>query len=343
MIHDTPNPCRSEARLAIPFEALDALLRHEAEEHDLTLRPGPDGGIWAEVEGGTLGLRHDGGMAVLSVRAPDPDWLHAICESVDEHLAHHAPGTPAPVWTGPRPAGHLPPNFSLARVARVERLTADFLRVRLEGRDLARLDRDMIHFRFALPRADGQPTVWPRLNAAGRTEWPDKLHRPAYTISGIDADAGWLETDVFIHPGGRVCGFLDAARPGAQVGLTGPGGGGIPRGEALAIGGDETAYPALARIIAAQAPTARIAAHLFGARADYPFPTHPGLAITHRPHAEASVAAEIAAAPPVDQYWFATKKARLKPLKRAILDTLAVPKTRTHLAAYWNAAEPSDD
>ena len=53
----------------------------------------------------------------------------------------------------------------------------------------------MIHFRFALPRADGQPTVWPRLNAAGRTEWPDRLHRPAYTISGIDADGALLDYD----------------------------------------------------------------------------------------------------------------------------------------------------
>ena len=54
--------------------------------------------------------------AVLSVRAPDPDWLHAICESVDEHLAHHAPGTPAPPLVQPA----LPPGTAFGRAMRYQ-------------------------------------------------------------------------------------------------------------------------------------------------------------------------------------------------------------------------------
>lgn len=343
MIETSLHPCRSEARSAIPFAAFEALLRHEAEEHDLALRTAPDGSVWAEVEGGELGIRPDGPGCVLLVHAQGPDWLHAIGESVDEHLAHHLPGTAALQWSGARAAHRLPPNFSLARMVRVTRLSGDFLRVRLEGANLARLDRDMIHFRFVLPGAADTPARWPRVGADGRTEWPPGLHRPAYTVSAIDADAGWLETDIFIHAGGRTCDFAQRMRPGAEVGLTGPGGGGIPRAATLSIGGDETAYPALARIIAAQAADARITAHLFGDRADYPFPAHPGLVASHRPRAEAAVAAEIATAPPADHYWFATEKARLAPLKRAILDSLAVPKSRAHLAAYWNAAGSADD
>ncbi|WP_347137503.1 siderophore-interacting protein [Paracoccus sp. SSK6] len=48
------------------------------------------------------------------------------------------------------------------------------------------------------------------------------LHRPAYTVRHIDPAAGWLETDIFIHDGGRACDFAISAAPGTPVGLTGP-------------------------------------------------------------------------------------------------------------------------
>ncbi|TBN42046.1 hypothetical protein EYE42_06520 [Paracoccus subflavus] len=54
------------------------------------------------------------------------------------------------VWSSLDRPGALPPNFSLARVAGVTRLGADFLRLRLEGGDLGRFARDLIHFRLVL-------------------------------------------------------------------------------------------------------------------------------------------------------------------------------------------------
>ena len=45
-------------------------------------------------------------------------------------------------------------------------------------------------------------------------------------LAGIDITRA--ETDVFVHEGGTTCGFAATAASGTEVGLVGPGGGGIP-------------------------------------------------------------------------------------------------------------------
>lgn len=332
MRHDPLPPFQAEAPVGVPFAVLDAMLRRKAEEYGLTLRSGHGRSTWVELGRGEFGARREGAGSVVYARAQTRDWLFTLQEAADAHVQDHAPGQLLR-WTGPDQAGALPPNVSLARVAGVTRIAARFLRLRLEGAGLDRLARDMIHFRIVLPRRDGRNTRWPRLSETGQAVWPDDLHRPAYTVSAIDPGAGWMETDIFIHEGGQTCAFAASARPGTQVGLIGPGGGGIPAAPHLVIGGDETAYPALSRIIAAQAPDTRIDAHLFGATADYPLPRHPGLALRHMPAGEAELAASLG---PGGRFWFATEKARLQPLKLAIHGRLGVAKAEAALAAYWS-------
>lgn len=334
MRHDPLPPFQAEAPVAIGFDQLDRLLRALAAEHGMVLHSGHARSTWVELGAGEFGARKQGEGAVIYARAQSRDWLFTLKEAAAHHVASLV-GDAGLDWTGPEQAGAHPPNFSLARVVSSWRLAPDFLRLRIEGEDLARLDRDMIHFRIVLPRPDG-PTDWPRLSGTGQTVWPQELHRPAYTVAAIDAAAGWLETDIFIHDGGRVCAFAASAAPGTEIGLTGPGGGGIPRTDHLLIAGDETAYPALSRIIAAQAPGARIDCHLFGVTADYPLASHPGLELRHDPAGEARLAARLdGAGPPAERVWIATEKARLQPLKQAVLAHL--PKDRAHLAAYWSA------
>ncbi|WP_299365009.1 siderophore-interacting protein [uncultured Paracoccus sp.] len=333
MRHGAPPQFQAEAALALPFETLDAILRHEAEEHGLTLRSGHGRSTWLEIGGGEFGARQDGTGSLVYARAHSRDWLFTLQEAAVAHLDEHVPGHVLR-WTGPEQAGAMPPNFSLARVAGVTRIGARFLRLRLEGSGVERLARDMIHFRIVLPRPDGD-TRWPHLSETGQTVWPDDLHRPAYTVSAIDPATGWMETDVFVHEGGRTCGFATDALPGIQVGLIGPGGGGIPRTPHLVIGGDETAYPALSRIIAAQSLQTRIEVHLLGATEDYPFPDHPGRSLHHVPGGEGLLAEALVDA---DGYWFATEKSRLQPLKRAIHGRLGIAKQNAHLAAYWSEA-----
>lgn len=333
----TPAPqFQAEAPVAIAFEMLDQMLRDQAEQHGLALHSGHGRATWVTLGQGEYGARRQGDGAVVFARADSPDWLFTLKEAATFHVVGLGCVTAQALsWTGPDQAGAYPPNFSLGRVAWVRPLGQDFLRMRIEARYIARLGRDMIHFRIVMPQADGA-TEWPRLSSAGQAVWPQDLHRPAYTISAIDVDAGWLETDIFVHDGGRICDFANQTLAGTELGVMGPGGGGVPQAASLLIGGDETAYPALARIIAAQAPDAQIGCHLFGARADYPFPAHPGLRLTHAPMGEADLAATLSGGVEAEKVWIATERTRLQPLKQAILRQ--IPKDRAHLAAYWNAS-----
>jgi ferric-chelate reductase (NADPH) len=259
--------------------------------------------------------------SILYARADTRGRLQDVLESVAHQLEEHLPGL-QPAWSPlDKPGVHLP-NFSLARVAGVTRIASDFLR--LEGGDLVRFARDLIHFRLILHPQGAQAPAWPVIGDDGRTVWPKgaaALHRPAYTVRHIDPGAGWLETDIFVHEGGRACGFAAHAVPGTVVGLTGPGGGGVVQGDSLLIGGDETAYPALARTIEAAGPDTTGECHLFGAWADYPLPGHPGIRVIHAPGGEADLAHRLKREGTDAQgIWLATERSRLEPLRAAIND-----------------------
>lgn len=336
MRHDPLPPFQAEAPLRVDFERIDALLRSEAQEHGLDLHDGHGRSTWVKLGQGEFGARRSGRGSIVYARADSLDWLHTLKEALAYHVEENFGAADMPLrWSGPEQAGQHPPNFSLARVHSVRGIGRNFLRLRLEGDGLARLARDMIHFRI-IPPHPSAPTEWPRLTGTGQTLWPHDLHRPAYTVAAIDAEAGWLDTDIFVHDGGRICGFAARAAAGIELGLIGPGGGGVPQADSLLIAGDETAYPALGRIIAGQHPGARIECHLFGADADYPFADHPGLSLTHAPAGESALAARLQAGGiKAERVWMATEKARLQPLKQAVLAHL--PKTMAHLAAYWTA------
>ncbi|MDB6177192.1 siderophore-interacting protein [Paracoccus sp. Z330] len=246
----------------------------------------------------------------------------------------------------PASAASAPPSFSLGRVASVAPIGRNFLRMRIEADNLYRFSQQIIHFRLVLQPPGTLAPLWPTLDQDGRTIWPqgaDALHRPAYTVRMIDAAAGWMDTDIFIHDGGRICGFAQHAKPGDTVGLNGPGGGGVAHGRRLLIGGDETAYPALARTIEAAPDSTRGNCYLFGNSSDYPLPEHPGIKVHVAPHGEVELAARLRVeGTDADAIWLATEKSRLAHLKSTILDDLGFAKDRTHLAAYWSAARNPD-
>ncbi|MFC3629248.1 siderophore-interacting protein [Paracoccus angustae] len=342
MRHDPLPPFQTQASLPdLPFAAIDALIRAKAAEHGLALHDGHGRSTWCKLPNGDeFGARMGPTGSILYVRAHARDRLHGLADAVTGQFARHLPGQRV-AWSSLDRPGAFPPNFSLARVAGVTPVGADFLRLRLEGGDLARFARDLIHFRLVLQPPGAATPAWPVIGGDGQTLWPRgdaALHRPAYTVRRIDPVAGWLETDIFIHDGGRACDFAWNAPPGTAVGLTGPGGGGVARGTTLLIGGDETAYPALARILEAAAPGTTGECHLFGARADYPLPPHRGIRVHHAPGGEAALADRLRReGTGAARIWLATERSRLAPLKTAITRDLGIDKARAHLAAYWSA------
>ncbi|MFV0383753.1 siderophore-interacting protein [Paracoccus sp. (in: a-proteobacteria)] len=345
MRRDTPPPLRSEAALpTLPFDRIDTLLRHEAEKHGLTLRSGHGRATWCEVDGGEIGARRGPLGSILCVSAHDRDWLFTLQEVMTAHLLEAVPDLTGLLrWSDPPRQGALPPNFSLARVESLTPIGQNFLRLRLRGDNLDRFARDMIHFRLILPPPGDSEPQWPMTGANGQTVWPQgdrALHRPAYTVRAINPAAGWMDTDIFLHDGGRTRGWLRATAPGARIGLTGPGGGGVPVAGHLLIGGDETAFPALARIIAAQAPETLGECWLFGDTDDYPLPLHPGIRIIRAPQGEAGLARRLSRkGTSAGRIWLASEKSRIAPLRRVILEQLGISGRVAHLAAYWTASE----
>lgn len=145
--------------------------------------------------------------------------------------------------------GALAPGLSLMRVRSVKRISPGFIRMRLGGTEAPRFGQGNLHFRLLLSPPDREP-VWPRVAQSGRTQWPsgeDALHRPVYTVVAQQQD--WLDFDIFRHENSPTCDWAETDPIGQEIAIIGPGGGWCPDADRLWLFGDETAQPAIARML----------------------------------------------------------------------------------------------
>lgn len=221
-----------------------------------------EGRLVVRLRSGTLRVSDAAGRTALDVAAPEASGLQLLRDMVAERIG--ALGL-ALHWEGAK-AGRLPGNVSIARVESVERISPSYARVLVSGPDLARFSRGALHFRLLFgPEGAG----WPTTDAGGVTQWPGGIeawHRPVYTtreIAPLGGEAARITFDVFLHAGGRVTGWTERIRPGEEIAISGPGGGGRPSAPWMALVGDETAVPVVARILADADPCSRGSATLF--------------------------------------------------------------------------------
>ena len=197
----------------------------------------------------------------IAIRAVDAVQLYHMRESAMYLLDHVSPEVATGLTWADGPAlPARPPSLHDATVLSTRRIGANFLRVELGTPGAGALGRGGMHFSLLLP-PEGRALVLPYLNERGRTVWPagaDALHRVGYTFvtleSGPDG-AGRFTFDIYLHEGGRTSEWALAARQGERVAVMGPGGGDFPPGERLLIAGDETALPAILRILEASPAT----------------------------------------------------------------------------------------
>ena len=233
--------------------------------------------------------------------------------------------------------GALAPGLSLMRVTGVRPLTPGFLRMRVAGLDAARFATGSLHFRLLLPRP-GRAARWPRVGASGRTIWPEDagaLHRPVYTVAAQGGD--WLDFDIFRHPGSPTCDWALSDPVGDQVGILGPGGGWCPVAARLHLFGDQTALPAIARMLAlAQGEvraTLACAAGDLGALAGDPR--------VSRCDDLLAALRELAPVGGSDHVWFAASAEQARQARQHLLG-LGLPRKSFTAAAYWGqAANPA--
>ena len=248
----------------------------------------------------------------------------------------------APAWQD-AVAGRQPANLSVAQVVSTERLSPSYIRVTIQGDDLARFAAGGLHFRllFGPEGAD-----LPATDATGVTRWPggiDAWHRPVYTTRAIETEgeAARITFDVFLHDGGRVTEWARAAHPGTRIALTGPGGSKLIGGHRwMGLVGDETAVPVIARQLAALPQDARGRAVLFvpDAADRQPLAHPPGVELRWVLRGEgptpSEAFAELGAPPPGGFLFFAGERSEAVAL-RARLTEAAVPRESYQVAAYW--------
>lgn len=226
--------------------------------------------------------------------------------------------------------GALAPGMSLMQVVSVTRRSPGFTRVRLEGHDAERFGTGSYHFRLLIPRK-GRPPCWPRIAATGRTVWPegdDALHRPCYTT--VACGENWLEFDVFHHEGSPTSDWVREDPTGRTVGIIGPGGGACPEANNLILFGDETAVPAIIRMLQDASGNAR--AFIQAKREDLcELADDPRVSIVPD-LVDALSAMEIADGAYV---WFAGHGEQAK-AARADLTARGINKRDFTAAAYWN-------
>ncbi|MFC3127633.1 DUF2218 domain-containing protein [Pseudoroseomonas globiformis] len=253
----------AEARIRVSASArcLDQMVSHFLE-HDAQITALPDGSHRCGFGHATTYLRAEGDEIWLRVEATDLGNLATGKMMLLGHLEEAASGeTLQAVWRGDGEGLSTPPQFRRMQVLRAQWVTPQMRRLTLRGEDLGRFaSLEHLHVKLLIPREQVEP-VWPRLDASGRLVQGEEARRPVrrtYTLRRVDVAAGQVEIDFVTHgegsPGSRLA---IRAQPGDVVGMFGPGGGAPRAADWTLLAGDETALPAIARILEAMPRDAR--------------------------------------------------------------------------------------
>ncbi len=323
-------------RIAQRSGAAVAALKARALAWEAPIRETPEG-LRLSVWGAELRLIAEPQGWRIELAAPEARLIGTLRDSATELFAEIGLNV---AWDHVD-VGALAPGLSLMRVTGVRPLTPGFLRMRVAGPEAARFATGSLHFRLLLPRP-GRAARWPRVGASGRTIWPEDagaLHRPVYTVAAQGGD--WLDFDIFRHPGSPTCDWALSDPVGDQVGILGPGGGWCPLAARLHLFGDQTALPAIARMLAlAQGEvraTLACAAGDLGALAG-----DPRVSRCDDLLAALRALAPVAELDPVlDHVWFAASAEQARQARQHLLG-LGLPRKSFTAAAYWGqAASPA--
>lgn len=215
---------------------------------------------------GTLNASFDDRGVLVRVAAEDETCLSYMKMIFAGHIAAHLSTTEGLRWQGDGKDAGTPIFFREISVLSSRRLSPHMQRVRFCGRALGRFAHGGFHVRLLLPPA-GRQAVWPTMGPDGLIVWPsgeDALTIRVYTIRALDVAEGWLDIDFVLHPGAETpaASFAQNARAGDIIGMIGPGGGDVPEASNLLLLGDDTALPAIGRMLEELAPSVRAEAFI---------------------------------------------------------------------------------
>lgn len=338
----TPVEHHAKATLAVPFAEASVPFRTTAQARGVQYEE-EDNHLKVHFQFGAITVSGAGEATALSIVARDAVALQLLRDGLAERVGDLGATL---AWEEDL-SGKRPGNMSLATVTEVRRLTPSYTRVVIEGADLARFANGGYHFRL-LFGPDGAD--WPVTDHGGVTQWPggaEAWHRPVYTTREIHPSADGsarIDLDVFLHDGGRTTEWTRRVQPGAEIAITGPGGGRGP-GEAswYLLIGDETAVPVMARVLKQLPDTARGRAFLFvpdaGDVQDIPHP--PGVEVSWVLRGGEETPLSVLKAqtlPDADRFaYVATERREALAARDHLLDR-GLDKTEMLCASYWTAS-----
>jgi NADPH-dependent ferric siderophore reductase len=201
-----------------------------------------------------------------------------------------------------------------------------------------------------VPRVGDPAPRWPTVARDGRIVWPQGSHGVAlrsYTARRQDPAAGELDVDFVLHGDGPAATWAAAAAPGALLGVASTG----PLGEGpaswLLVAGDETALPAITRILAAAPPSTRGVAlvEVADASEEQPLPAPEGVAVRwlHRdgaPPGEGTLLPDAVAAlerPDGEDLfaWVAAESAAVRAVRADLRGRWGLGRAQHHAIGYW--------
>ena len=201
-----------------------------------------------------------------------------------------------------------------------------------------------------VPRVGDLAPRWPHVARDGRIVWPDGSHGVSlrsYTARRQDPAAGEVEMDFVLHGDGPAAAWAAAAEAGALLGVAGSGALGDRPAGWLLLAGDETALPAISRILtSAPASTVGIALlEVAGAEEEQPLHAPPGVTVRwlHRsgtPPGESTLLAEAVAGldrPEEDDVfaWVAAESAAVRTIRADLRGRWGLGRARHHAIGYW--------
>ncbi|WP_053006018.1 siderophore-interacting protein [Kiloniella spongiae] len=252
---------------------LEAQVRH-IEQHELQAEKHNDNSFSIRSEYGLLRLSATKDQMSLVVETDRDDGLDIMRDFVADYLVEHMPGIKLSdlVWSGNKIVVGTPANFRTMKVVKRVILNEGMLRLTLAGNDLDLFEDGGLHFRLLLPKKPNKKPVWPIRLTSGKVQFPegqDELHNRVYTARYIRSDQGEMDFDLVRHKGGVAADWAESVSEGTTVGIMGPGGGSYINNNWLLMGGDETALPAISRILERCSPDTKGQVYLSTRKQNY--------------------------------------------------------------------------
>lgn len=240
-------------RLPDPKAAFDHLTAH-ALEHGIDGEMSGPSSMRFKRMGCQIEFAHLQDALKIDVSAPTKSLLYFLKEAAARHVCEFDPiAGEALRWSRVGDEAPEPVNFCTLRLKAKQEVYPGMIRLTLDGEGAHELEPDGYHVKLLVPADRLRPPVWPSVGANGVTQWPtgqDRLHVRYYTIRTLRPDAGEIDIDVVQHAAGRISDWASDAKPGEIIGAMGPSAGELPsHPDALLLAGDETALPAIARIL----------------------------------------------------------------------------------------------